>query len=87
MKVSKETADLRDDFKKEFNPHDEVADLLILYEMTGFKLDGDKSDEFFERYAGERRDTEAALPIGADPEMAFLYQGARGSINPWQSLQ
>ena len=71
--MSKETADLREEFKKEFNPHDDVADLLILYEMTGFKLDGQNSDEFFMRFAGERRDTEATPVIGDDPEQAFLY--------------
>ena len=36
-----------------FDPNEDERDLMILYEMTGFKMESEKSMEWFEHHGGE----------------------------------
>lgn len=82
LTLSRNAAELRETFKNEFNPNDDVADLLILYEMTGFKLETERAEEFFERYAGEKKEAGDPDAPPKDPEEQFLNPSTLGSINP-----
>ena len=40
------------DIEDNFDPDDDIGDLLILYEMTGYKIESERSVEWFDRHGG-----------------------------------
>ena len=78
--MNKEQKKLLDEIKQYFDPHGNICDLVIMYEMTGYKVYTETSKEFWEQHIGDVK-SEAMHNIMADGDDPVEEPTERMSIN------